>query len=68
MTKASEEVNCLAFDSGYCVHHQAPERFFGKPRCILKVPISDPRVPRGCALQYKVTTSGFVTYPVRKSK
>lgn len=66
MSRNFGEVNCMAFDSGYCVHNRAPEKFFGRTRCILEVPISDPRVPKGCALQYKLPTAGFVTYPVRK--
>lgn len=31
MSRKFGEVNCMAFDSGYCVHNRAPEKFLEEP-------------------------------------
>lgn len=45
-------INCQCFKEGCCLHASAPRTLFFKPECILLRESTDPRIPRGCALQY----------------
>lgn len=45
-------VNCQCYRDGDCLHASAPKRLIGKPYCTLLLQYSDPRIPKGCALQY----------------
>ena len=43
-------INCTAYRAGRCTHQAAPKKLFGTS-CIVAYPLSDVRVPAGCALQ-----------------
>lgn len=55
MSAKLPNINCKHFRNGACMHHAAPQRWFGKPQCILLTPSTDPRIKQECALQRPYT-------------